>query len=172
MNKKVPICISAANRIINRTHAWNVYRVEELGKPRIELASQRLQKLLYLCALLWYIDHEECNMIPEDFQAWPTGPVIPEIYNYWPVYHDGDLLPLPNTNYILNQEEENLINIVVDNTINLDTGEIINYIFLYDKPWIEAYKNHQGVKSIISKDSIKQYVHKEKSKIYKLKHPE
>ena len=96
MNIKTQNCISAANRIINRTHAWNEYRVVELGKPRIKITSRRLQKILYLCQLIWYIDHEESRMIPEDFKAWPNGPVIPEIYNCWPVYHDGDLTPNSN----------------------------------------------------------------------------
>jgi len=161
MNKEIPRCISAANRIINRTNAQNIWRIE-LGKSRVKLTGKRLQKILYLCQLFWYIDHEESNMIPEDFQAWPNGPVIPEIYNHFFVYQDGDMCPLLNTDsYTLNEEEADLINKVVDNTVDLSTEAIIDYTQLPVGPWTQAYRDYQGVYSVISKDSIKQYIRRD-----------
>lgn len=160
MNKEIPICISAANRIINRTNAQNIWR-EELGRPRVKLTGKRLQKILYLCQLFWYIDHEESKMIPENFQAWPNGPVIPEIYNHFFVYQDGDMCPVQNVAYTLNEEETDIINTIVDNTVDISTEAIVNYIQLHDEPWSQAYRDYQGVYSVISKDSIKQYIRRD-----------
>lgn len=161
MNKEIPICISAANRIINRTNANNRWRVEELGKPRVRLTGKRLQKILYLCQLFWYIDHEESNMIPEDFVAWAKGPVIPEIYDHWMVYQDGDMYPRPYANYTLSEEEADLINRVVDNTIDISTETIIDYIQLTNEPWINVYKKYGTRRGVISKESIKQFIRKD-----------
>ena len=162
MSKQTPICISAANRIINRTNAQNTWRWE-LGKPRIKLTGKRLQKILYLCQLFWYIDHEESNMIPENFVAWPNGPIIPEIYDYFAVYQDGDMLPRLDTSYTLTEEEIDLINRVVDNTTDIQTEAIIDYIQTHNAPWEQAYKGPQETNSIISKDSIKQYIRREEN---------
>lgn len=156
MNKEIPTCIAVANRIINRTNAQNVWRLEQ-GKSRVQLFGKRLQKLLYLCQLFWYIDHEE-SMIKEDFQAWPNGPVIPEIHDYWSVYQDGDMAPVQNVTYTLSEEETDIINRIVDNTMDISTETIIDYTHLPDGPWAETYRDYQGVYSVISKDSIRQYI--------------
>lgn len=163
MSKNIPRCISAANRIINRTNAQNRYRIE-IGKPRVKLTGRRLQKILYLCELFLYIDHEECDIIPEDFYAWATGPVIPEIYNYWSVYQDGGLLPWIKADYILSEEEKYIINAVVDNTVDLSTESIIDFTQLPNGPWKQVYKDYQGgYHAVISKNSIKQYIRNEEN---------
>lgn len=156
--RDTPMCIAAANRIISRTNAQNAWRSEH-EKSRVRLTGKRLQKLLYLCQLFWYIDHEESKMITEDFQAWPNGPVIPQIYDYFSVYQDGDMCPLQNVGtYSLTQEERTLINKVVDSTIDIPTESIIDYTHIPDGPWATVYKNGQGVYETISKESIKQYI--------------
>lgn len=156
--KGSPMCLAAANRIINRTNAQNLWRYKK-GQPRIALNGKRLQKLLYLCQLFWYIDHDESQMITEDFQAWPNGPVIPQVYDYFSVYQDGDMCPLRNVStYILSQEESTLINKVVDSTIDIPTESIIDYTHIQGGPWDLVYKCGQGVYNTIPKDSIKQYI--------------
>lgn len=153
-----PMCIAAANRIINRTNAQNKWR-STTGKPRVRLTGKRLQKLLYLCQLFWYIDHEESSMITEDFQAWPNGPVIPQVYDHFSVYQDGDMCPLLGVGgNSLNDEEISLINKVVDSTIDIPTEAIIDYTHFPNGPWDRVYRDTQGAYGTISKDSIKQYI--------------
>ena len=156
--REPPMCIAAANRIINRTNAQNIWRAD-LGKPRVKLTGKRLQKLLYLCQLFWYVDHPESRMITEDFEAWPNGPVIPEIYNYFSVYQDGDMSPLQGVSMSsLTQEECDLINMVVDSTIEIPTEAIIDYTHRPDGPWAATYGTGEGMRKIISKESIQQYI--------------
>ena len=165
MNREIPISTSAVNRIINRTEANNRYRIEELGKPKVKITTRRVQIILYLCQLFWYIDHDDSNMIPEDFVAWPNGPVIPEIYNELPVYQEGDVFLKRCGKYTLTQEERELINIVVDNTIDISTETIIDYIRTTNEPWINAFKIRviRGIRQeeVISKESIKQFIRNE-----------
>ncbi len=162
MDKDTLTCIAAANRIISRTNAQNRWR-EEIGKPQVKFTGKRLQKILYLCELFWYIDHKECHMITEDFYAWAAGPTIPEIYNYWLIC-DCYLLPRRNTNYILSEEERYIINAIVDNTIDLSTGEIISFTQLPNGPWEQAYKGYRdGFNDIISKNIMKEYMSNEEN---------
>ena len=167
MNKEIPISTSVANRIINRTEANNRYRIEELGKNKVKITTRRVQIILYLCQLFWYIDHEDSNMIPEDFVAWANGPVIPEIYNELPVYQEGDVFLKRCGEYKLTQEERDLINIIVDNTIDISTETLIDYIRSTNEPWINAFKirviHSIRQQEIISKESIKQFIRKDES---------
>jgi uncharacterized phage-associated protein len=156
-DRDIPRCYAAANRIINRTNAQNAWRYE-LGKPKVKLTGKRLQKILYLCQLFWFIDHEESNMIPEDFVAWPNGPVIPEIYDHFSVWQEGDMYPHPFVKNELSEEEANIINIIVDNTIDIPTEAIIDYTQTPFGPWEQVYKSGQRIYPVISKDSIKQYI--------------
>lgn len=157
---EIPICISVANRIINRTNAQNVWRWEK-GQYKVKLTGRRLQKILYLCQLFWYADHEESNMIPENFYAWGTGPVIPQIYDIFPVYQDGDMCPLKKLEtYTLSAEEVDLINKIVDNTIDISTETLIDYTQLADTPWSNVFKEYGVEHGVISDDSIKQYIRK------------
>lgn len=156
--KELPMCIAAANRIINRTNAQNMWRSKH-GLPRVKLTGKRLQKILYLCQLFWYVDHNESQMITEVFQAWPNGPVIPRVYDFFSVYQDGDMYPLRNVGtHELNPEEQDLINKVVDTTINIPTEAIIDYTHATGGPWDLVYKGGQGVYNTIGNESIRSYI--------------
>ena len=157
MNKEIPKCISVANRIISRTNAQNYWRYD-LGKPTVMLSVKRIQKIMYLCQLFAFIEDTESNMIPEDFVAWANGPAIPELYDYWLVSHEGYMNPYPNTKYQLSEEETEIINIVVDNTIDIPTETIIDFIQTSQAPWQQNFKTPFSPYSVISKDTIKQYI--------------
>lgn len=156
--RKTPMCIAAANRIIDRTNAQNFWRFQN-GEDRVSLTGKRLQKLLYLCQLLWYADHDESYMITEDFQAWPNGPVIPQIYDHFKVYQEGDMRPiLISGHHTLTDEEADLIDKVVDNTINIPTEAIIDYTHSPGSPWAQFYDNTQREYNTIPKDCIRSYI--------------
>ena len=160
MNREIPKCISVANRIINRTNAQNDWRYE-LGKPTVMLSVKRIQKIMYLCQLFAFMENTESNMIPEDFVAWANGPAVPELYDYWLVSHEGYMNPYPNTKYQLSEEEKEIINIVVDNTIDIHTETIIDFIQNSQVPWKETFKTPFSPYSVISKESIKQFIRNE-----------
>lgn len=157
MTREIPKCISVANRIISRTNAQNNWRYE-LGKPTVMLSVKRIQKIMYLCQLFAFMKNTESNMIPEDFVAWANGPAVLELYDYWLVSHEGYMNPYPNTKYQLSEEETEIINIVVDNTIDIPTETIIDFIQTSQTPWKQTFKTPCSPYSVISKDTIKQFI--------------
>ncbi|HEU4556472.1 MAG TPA: type II toxin-antitoxin system antitoxin SocA domain-containing protein [Longimicrobium sp.] len=58
-----------------------------------ELSNLKLQKLLYY-AQGWHLGLHGTPLFPEKFQAWPSGPVIPDVF--WRYYDFGiDSIPRP-----------------------------------------------------------------------------
>ncbi len=158
VERKRPVCISAANRIINRVNANNEYRLEK-GLPQIKLTGMLLQKILYLCELAWLADHDDCKMIPEDFVAWSKGPVVPELYNFFQVYADGGLLPQrAKSDYKLTEEERDLINMVVDNSCDIPLDTLIDYARVEGSPWSDYRTKKNEEKIIITKQSMKNWI--------------
>lgn len=165
------MCLAAANRIINRTNAYNTWQASLTAgtsgteTPKVKLNGKRLQKILYLCQLVWFIDHDDSQMITEDFEAWPNGPVIREIYDHFSVFQDGDMLPLQNIDSrSLNNEERDLINKVVDITIEIPTEKIIDYTHLPGSPWSQVYVKDSSNYRIIPKSAIRDYIKEQKNK--------
>lgn len=154
---EMPKCIGAANKIIDRVNAHNYWRATN-GIPRLQMTGKRLQKLLYICQLVWLIDHDKSEMITDDFQAWPNGPVIPEIYNSFKVWQEGDMQPaLEIVGRELTDEEADIINRVIDNTMDISTEAMIEYSH-NTNPWKDVYNNTVIEYATITQQSIKNYI--------------
>lgn len=160
--RNCPMCIAIANRIINRTNAHNLMRRAE-GRPPILMNGKRLQKVLYLCQLEWLAEGNRNYLISDDFEAWAKGPVVASIYDVFSIYQDGDMFPYRSKNKIiqpLTDKERNVINYVVDSTIDIDTDTIIEFTHTPGGPWDQAYKNRNQNerRPVISKENIRAYI--------------
>lgn len=144
------------NKIINRTNIHNVSITKEIKtKTKVQLTGSRIQSILYLCKLLWLADYDTCEMIPEDFEIWPTGPIIKELYD-----KGEDINPFPVTAR-LTEEERETINKVVDNTINKSTESIIEFITREGSLWNQLYDDGKGLYRKISERVIHGYMQDE-----------
>ena len=165
VNKR-PICISVANRIINRIHAQNRWR-QDNGMSNIVITGMLVQKLMYLCALAWFVDHDNCKMIPEDFKAWAKGPVIPQLYDYFLVYDTNtNLLPVlkQDNDYVLSKEESELINHVVDKTCDIPLNTLVDYTQIEGGPWSLFYEGNEPTRVTIPKCSIREWIRMKKNR--------
>lgn len=156
------MCIAIANRIINRTNAHNSMRRAE-GRVPILMNGKRLQKILYLCQLVWLAEDNEDYLIPDDFEAWAKGPVVASIYDVFSIYQDGDMFPYISKNKTiqpLTDKARNVINYVVDSTIDIDTDTIIEFTHASGGPWEQAYRNRNQNerRPVISKENIRAYI--------------
>lgn len=159
------MCIAVANRIINRTNALNVLR-EEKGLSRVYLSGKRLQKILYLCQLVWLADNPDSPpLIKDDFEAWPNGPVIPLIYDVFSVYQDGNMNPADETGHTpLTLAQESLINKIVDYTIDTPTEAFIDFTHSAEGPWEKIYSKNSNYYKVIPLKLICEYINKKENR--------
>ena len=49
-------------------------------ETRGRMSTMKLQKLCYYCQA-WSLVWDDCELFPEEFEAWANGPVCRELYN-------------------------------------------------------------------------------------------
>lgn len=119
-------------------------------KKDIGLSNLKLQKILYFvqCEFIKQ-KHEICFY--DDIEAWPYGPVVPNVYRIYSKYMAGVILLWPECTDITNKVDLNMIYKVVDKYVDKDAWELVN-ITHSQEPWICA--KLRGNKSIITVKSL------------------
>lgn len=144
------MCIAAANYLIERTNEYNN------GKSyncQILMSCKRLQKLLYFSDIIYMKAHNGESMFKDDFYAWPSGPVIPSVYDEFMKYQDGTMLPLegyhtPNTE-CMNQA----LQYVFEQTEDISTETLVELSHKPGGPWSKVYNPNDAMHlQIIPKD--------------------
>jgi uncharacterized phage-associated protein len=75
---ELPMAIAKTNEIAD----WFIRFAHEVGDP---ITNLRLQKLMYY-AQAWYLALHGERLIPDAFEAWVHGPVIPSLYERFSAY--------------------------------------------------------------------------------------
>lgn len=134
------VCLSVANRIIDRNNAYNDWRA---GKKmdQVVMSLKRLQDIIYFIQVIWISANKTCDMIPEEFACWPQGPMMEGLYDFWQPYENitktfkfYETRPLTETECII-------VDRVVDNTINMTTDEIHEFACERKNPWHVALRS-------------------------------
>lgn len=165
-NRPSKMCLLVANRIINRTKANNLFR-KDYGMNHVQLNGIRLQKVLYLCYLYNLIINKN-ELFSDDFEAWFKGPVVSNIYNVFSVF-GSDLMPIlmSNSDDKLNDEQSDLINYVVDSTIDLSINDLIDFSRISNGPWKMVFNvsGESQLSPIIENRLLKEYARNNEKEI-------
>ncbi len=130
------MCVAAANYIIERT---NEYNKDKKYCEQIFMTSKRLQKLLYFSEVEYMKRNDGEPMLNDEFQAWPSGPVIPSIYYKFVQYQDGNMRPLLGDYPDISEDEKVAIDYVLERTYNMDTLDLIEFSHINGGPWNHVY---------------------------------
>ena len=151
------MCIAAANYLINRTNNYN--RQQTLYKDRISMSCKRLQKLLYFSDVIYMRGNNGDSMFTDDFYAWPSGPVIPSVYDTFVQYQNGEMVPLNEEGHSeLNNEMITALDFVFNNTIKTDTADLVEMSHIPGGPWASVYNENDAEHlQIISKTFMYQF---------------
>ena len=147
------MCIAAANYIIRKTNDFNK------GKKysdRISMTCKRLQKLLYFSEIEYMKQNSGQPMLKENFHAWPSGPVIPSVYDVFVQYQDGEMYPVDEAGHSkITPEMIKALESVFKQTINTDTLELVEFSHIPGGPWATVYNpNDQYHTQIIDKQNV------------------
>ncbi len=150
------MCTAAANLIIELT---NKYNEGKLYSERISMTCKRLQKLLYFSDAKFMQDNHGKSMFNDEFYAWPSGPVIPSVYDMFVQYQNGEMSPIEGNHSLLEQNMKNAIEYIFNKTVDIDTYDLVMMSHIAGGPWANVYnpydENHSQV--ISKQDMFKFY---------------
>lgn len=135
------------------------YVVVKCIEDRCPISNLQLQKILY------YIQREFLRVkgspaFPEYIEAWPFGPVIPDVYYYFcgagsmPI----TLCDMPDKDVVnsFSREEQNMIDSIVENKRLLDPWDLVAETHKNGGAWDIVYNKGYGNREIITPEQIKE----------------
>jgi uncharacterized phage-associated protein len=133
--------------------------IQEANKRLFPVSNMKLQKLTYLAYGL-YMDVKKEKLFAEEIQAWKYGPVIPDLYHSFKLYHAN---PIPNGHYLVNDVEtsitseiKDLVDAVIDMHGGKSAGELVDFTHRDGTPWSKAYQAGNS-NLVISDDLIRDF---------------
>lgn len=133
-------CIAVANYIIEET---NKYNSDKTFREQVFMTNRRLQKILYLCNVVFMMLHNGEPLFEDSFFAWPSGPVIPSIYRIFIQFQDGRNYPRYDGKTLkLTDEEKTIIDNILKQTQKMDTIDLANIINIEGGPWKQFYNEY------------------------------
>lgn len=156
MGDITPKCRVVANYIIEEINKFNEGKSL---REQVLMSGRRLQKILYFSNIEYMKIHNGKPLFEDCFYAWPSGPVIPNVYRIYIQYQDGQNFPRYEGEQLeLTNEEKCIINKVLKQTEELDTIDLINITNINGSPWQRFYdENDPDHNQIIPKEEIYNY---------------
>ena len=142
-------CRAIANYIIEKINKFNN------GKPlreQVIFSIKRLQKILYLCEIEYMKKNKGKPLFSDEFYAWPSGPIIVEVYHEFMQYQDGEIHPRYQKNEpTLSKDIKLIIEQILAATKDLDTSDLIKISNVpggpHSKVFNEEDKEHNQIVS-------------------------
>ena len=112
------------------------YMLNNIGQT----TPMNLQRLCYY-AQAWSLAWDNNNLFEEDFEAWPSGPVCPELYNIFNLTKDFSVNPEMIKPYIsehcFSEDEKETLNVIIK-----EYGDKEPYwmseLVRHEEPWLRA----------------------------------
>lgn len=152
-------CRAVANYIIEETNKFNAGKN---FREQIMFTTKRLQKILYLCEIEYMKRNNGKVLFDDEFYAWPSVPVIEEIYTKYMQYSDGNFKPRHEKGEpSLSKEEKLIVDQVLNSTNDLDTSDLIYMCIVPGGPHSKVFKeDDKEYKQIVSKQNTYSYYSK------------
>lgn len=158
-------CQLIIKHILRRAYQYNINKHDS---EQISITIGRIQRILYF-AQIEHIKHTGNVMFEDDFYALPLGPEIKEVREFYIDYTTGrsDILTFPIGK--LDIDKRKIVDIILDNTNEIDTVTLSKYSRTIDNLWINAYRceDSKNDKLISKREIINYYKPKNKTKTKK-----
>lgn len=121
-----------------------------------------LQRLCYY-AQAWSITWDKSALFEEEFEAWASGPVCPELYNIFDLPKDlnanADKLKPYISGYCFSQDEKETLDFVIKVYSNKEP-HWLSELIRKEKPWLETRGDlslKESSNTVISKEMMSEY---------------
>lgn len=135
------------------------YIIDKCFKEGRPITNLRLQKLLYFIQGYSYCSKNE-EMFREDMEAWPYGPVVPEVYFVYNGY-SGAQIRREYDDVDINDDDRKIIDKVINVLSKYKDWDLVKATHEQDSPWAISIENFS---KDIAKSEIRKYF-KEKCKV-------
>lgn len=129
---------------------------ENSGKY-FSLSNLKMQKILYFCQGVYQAMFNNTLIDDHKFEAWPYGPVIPQLYSRFSKYGQTDISDSEAQSYKLTQDEINVINRVWNLLKNKDAYALVDATHIPGSPWATVYNDKNRSNKVISNNLIREY---------------
>ena len=132
-------CRAISNYVIEKMMEFNK---DKEFKNKVFFHAKRLHKILYFCEIEYMKRNNGKVLFLDNYNAWPSGPVIPGIYTKYMIYVDSDIKPRHESNEPkLTEDEKKVINYVLESTMKMDTIDLVNLSRMEDAPFNKYFSS-------------------------------
>ena len=128
------------------------YVVSKCAKDNHPISNLQLQKILY------YIQKDFLNRndiaFPDAIEAWPFGPVVPNVYYHYCGYGAMPILSL-REEYEIDLEDKKFVDPLIERKRKLDPWTMVAETHKTDGAWDKIYKDGRGNHQVIPIELIK-----------------
>jgi len=149
-----PECRAVANYILEQISKYNEYK--QLLREQVLMSTRRLQRILYFCDIEYMKRNNGKPLFTDEFNAWPSGPVIDNVYHVFMQYQDGEMHPQYDGVAVqLTDEIKSMIDKILEATNHLDTADLADISNVVDGPWHKVYReDDEDHRQIITKEAM------------------
>lgn len=133
------------------------YIIHKLNNINIRVSNKKLQKLLYFADASYMSKNSGSSMFPDySFEAWPYGPVIPELYKLYSdrekfIENDKTFTLTPVNEYSEVEREisqnikiKNVVDEIIDILGSFSVEKLIEATHINGGPWHRAYNSEEN----------------------------
>ncbi len=132
------------------------YIVYKCSLDESPISNLQLQKILYYLQK-HFLQTYHFALFSDEFEAWPFGPVIRNIYFKYCGYGAMPIYDIQDYNLNLGGNDREIIDEIVEQKRKLNPWAMVNETHAEGKAWNIVYKNGLGREDIISKGMILNY---------------
>lgn len=131
------------------------YIVGKCYRDNKPISNLQLNKILYIIQSVYCRATNGKLLFLENFEAWPFGPILPDIYRLFSKY-GGDIIDeyYDIDTFGMNNEVKDFIDEGIEILRDLSPWDLVRTINAPGSPWYITYKNGDGYKQIIKNKLI------------------
>lgn len=130
------------------------YVVDKCYRDGRPVSNLHLQKMLYFLQLL-FVEVFGIPLFPEEFEAWPYGPVMPSVYGEFSRFGGAPIeVTFRGISDFIQQEHKGFIDVAIDVLRGKSPWDLVRVSHSDNSPWDIIYNQHHRYKGTIPNDLV------------------
>lgn len=124
------------------------YIVDYCYKDSNAISNLKLQKIMYMLQIEFNREYKK-QLIDDDFEAWPYGPVIPKVYYDFCQYGGMDIEKNFDVTLDIETIEMTFINNIIERYKEIKPWDLVEITHRKGGAWDKIFNNGAGYKFVI-----------------------